>query len=78
MFGFGRLGAPELILILLIALLIFGPRKLPEIGRAIGKAIREFRSGNARSRTDNDQQPDDVRGDEQPHDADRADDSRDA
>ena len=52
MFGFGRLGAPELILILLIALLIFGPRKLPEIGRAIGKAIKEFRTGTARSGTD--------------------------
>jgi sec-independent protein translocase protein TatA len=40
---FGRIGLPELILILVIALIIFGPRKLPEIGRSIGKGIRELR-----------------------------------
>ena len=40
---FGKIGLQELILILVIALIIFGPRKLPEIGRSIGKGIREFR-----------------------------------
>lgn len=35
-------GAPELIAILAVALLIFGPQKMPEISRSIGKAIREF------------------------------------
>lgn len=40
---FGSIGFPELMVILTIALLIFGPRKLPEIGRSIGKALREFR-----------------------------------
>ncbi len=39
----GRLGATELILILGIALVIFGPAKLPEIGKAFGKSIREFK-----------------------------------
>lgn len=40
MFG---LGAPELIVILVVALLIFGPGKLPEIGSALGKGIKDFR-----------------------------------
>jgi Tat protein translocase TatB subunit len=39
---FGNIGFPELILIFAMALLILGPKKLPEAGRAIGKAIREF------------------------------------
>jgi sec-independent protein translocase protein TatA len=40
----GRLGAPELILILAIALVIFGPSKLPEIGKSLGNALGEFKS----------------------------------
>lgn len=40
---FGRIGAPELILILVIALVVFGPSKLPEIGKALGKGIKEFK-----------------------------------
>lgn len=36
---------PELIVIVVIALLIFGPKKLPEMGSAIGKSIKEFRKG---------------------------------
>lgn len=40
---FGRLGPFELILILCIALVIFGPSKLPEIGKSLGKAIKEFK-----------------------------------
>jgi sec-independent protein translocase protein TatA len=40
---FGSLGMPELILILVIALIVFGPKKLPEVGRSLGKAMREFK-----------------------------------
>jgi sec-independent protein translocase protein TatA len=40
---FGRIGATELILILAIALVVFGPSKLPEIGKSLGKAINEFK-----------------------------------
>lgn len=42
MFG---LHMPELIIVLVVALLIFGPKKLPEMGSAIGKSIKEFRKG---------------------------------
>ena len=41
--GFMNLGLPEMIFIFLLALLIFGPKKLPEIGRQIGKALNEFK-----------------------------------
>jgi len=40
---FGSLGMPELIFILLIALLVFGPKRLPDVGRTLGKGLREFR-----------------------------------
>ena len=38
-----NLGAPEILMILLVALLVFGPRKLPELGKSIGAGLREFR-----------------------------------
>jgi sec-independent protein translocase protein TatA len=40
---FGRLGIPELVIILVIIILIFGANRLPEIGRGIGKGIRNFK-----------------------------------
>jgi TatA/E family protein of Tat protein translocase len=40
---FGNIGFPELLIILALALLIFGPKKLPEVGKSIGRAVREFR-----------------------------------
>ena len=40
---FGRLGIPELLIILLIILVLFGASRLPEIGRGIGKGIRNFK-----------------------------------
>jgi TatA/E family protein of Tat protein translocase len=44
---FGTLGAQEVIAIFLLALLLFGPKKLPEIGRTIGKAVTEFRRASS-------------------------------
>ncbi|MGB9723883.1 MAG: twin-arginine translocase TatA/TatE family subunit [Chloroflexia bacterium] len=42
---FRTIGVPELVIILLILLLIFGASRLPQLGRAIGRTIREFREG---------------------------------
>ena len=49
MFG---LGVPELMVILVIALVIFGPSKLPQIGSGLGKAIRDFKKGVTESGDD--------------------------
>lgn len=66
MFG---IGATELIIILVLALVIFGPGKLPEVGRAIGRSIREFKSatsleddGRAKSPASTVQEPDHSSG----------------
>jgi len=56
----GRIGMPELILILVVFVIFFGPQKLPEMGAAIGKAIREFKKalqdheGEAKKPVEND------------------------
>src|SRR5713101_3392268 len=44
---FGSLGMPELILIFVIALIVFGPRKLPELGRSLGRGIAEFKKASS-------------------------------
>jgi sec-independent protein translocase protein TatA len=48
----GRLGLPELIIILLIIILIFGANRLPEIGRGIGKGIKNFKEANRDGQND--------------------------
>ena len=40
-----NLGMPEILVILVLALLLFGPKKLPELGRSLGQSIREFKKG---------------------------------
>src|SRR5215475_13494117 len=43
----GTLGVQEMVVIFLVALVLFGPRKLPELGRTIGKALTEFRRASS-------------------------------
>ena len=57
----GQVGMPELIVILLVVIILFGSRKLPEIGSALGKAIREFRKASKEIQ-------DDVKGVSKKHD----------
>jgi TatA/E family protein of Tat protein translocase len=59
---FGSIGVPELIIILTIALIIFGPRKLPELGRSLGKSLSEFKRASNELRSTLD---DEIRADEQ-------------
>lgn len=42
----GQVGMPELIVILLVVIILFGSKKLPEVGSALGKAIREFKKAS--------------------------------
>lgn len=55
-----NIGIPGLILILVVALLLFGPSRLPELGRAVGRTLREFKesfNGSGDSRSDKPEKP---------------------
>lgn len=61
------IGAPELLVIIVLALIIFGPRRLPEIGRTVGKSMREFRRAASQLRAEiemdiDEEQPPRARG----------------
>jgi sec-independent protein translocase protein TatA len=53
-----NIGPMELVIVLAIALLILGPKRLPDAGRSLGRGIREFK--NAVTTSDRDQQPDSI------------------
>jgi sec-independent protein translocase protein TatA len=48
----GWIGVPELLILLLVVLLVFGPKKLPEMGRSLGRGMREFKSSVTGSHKD--------------------------
>jgi sec-independent protein translocase protein TatA len=53
----GNIGPLEIIIVLIIALVVFGPKRLPELGRSLGKGIREFRGSISGRHDDEDKQP---------------------
>jgi sec-independent protein translocase protein TatA len=55
---FSGIGFPELLIVLVIALIVLGPKKLPEVGRSLGKGMREFKDSISGVTPDDD---DDVR-----------------
>ena len=50
----GNIGLPEILIVLVIALVIFGPKRLPELGRSLGNGIREFKSSITGENKDDD------------------------
>ena len=60
----GFIGPTEIIILLVVALLVFGPKRLPEMGRSIGKGMREFK--NSVSGKDDDDQPAELTAGDEP------------
>ena len=57
------IGATELIIVLVIVLIIFGPKKLPQLGRSLGGGLREFKdSVSGKDKDDDDDEPKSSRG----------------
>ena len=57
----GPIGVPELIILLVVALIVFGPRKLPELGRSLGRSLQEFKRASSDLRSTLD---DEIRAEE--------------
>lgn len=62
----GQIGMPEIIVIVLVILILFGAKRLPEIGSALGKAIREFRKAGKEIQDDVKDAVEDRRDDKKP------------
>jgi sec-independent protein translocase protein TatA len=53
----GNIGPLEIVVVLIIALVVFGPKRLPELGRSLGRGIREFRGSVSGDSDDEDERP---------------------
>jgi len=62
----GWIGPWEIIILLIVALLVFGPKKLPEMGRSIGKGMREFKSSISGPGEDDDEESPELSAAEEP------------
>jgi len=62
----GSIGGPEILLILVIALLLFGPTKLPELGKSLGRALREFKKASQELQDTIEREVDDLKHDVSP------------
>jgi sec-independent protein translocase protein TatA len=56
-----NVGPLELVVVLIIALIVFGPKRLPELGRSLGKGIREFRGSIGGDKSDDEDDDDEMR-----------------
>ena len=57
---FGQIGPLEVAIVLIIALVVFGPKRLPELGKSLGKGLNEFREGMSNLGGDDDDEDDDL------------------
>jgi sec-independent protein translocase protein TatA len=63
----GSIGPGELIIVLVIALIVLGPKRLPEVGRSVGKGMREFKDAvSGMNPLDNDDDDDEIEVDRKP------------
>jgi len=63
----GSIGPGELIIVLVIALIVLGPKRLPEVGRSVGKGMREFKDAvSGMNPLDNDDDDDELEADRKP------------
>ncbi|MDX6484732.1 MAG: sec-independent protein translocase protein TatA [Gaiellaceae bacterium] len=70
-----NIGLPEILIVLVIALVIFGPKKLPDLGRSLGTGMREFKDSITGANQDDDERPEIAASGDEPSTAEQHDDA---